>query len=244
MPIVVSWSVALTAGSGFDQDVGQMSAQRRFTPQGLERKQQLLDCAADLFAERGYSETRVVDIVEGAGVAKGLFYWYFENKGTLFTELVVANREGLRRAQAKAIDTSATPLQQIRQGAEASLVYMAERAPFFALLEVENVNRAFADVLRVGTDIHTGDTRQLIEAGIVRGAIREDDPELLALGVVGAVGYYGHFHRSGRTTMPIADLAGFVARFVVSSLAADESIARTVLATPSRVVNAAVGTGQ
>lgn len=206
-----------------------MSDQRHLTAQGEKRKAQLLDCAAQLFAEHGYAETRVADIVEGAGVAKGLFYWYFENKAALFTELVVENRERLRRAQYTAIDPGATPLQQIRQGTEASLIFMAERAPFFALLEVENVNRAFADVLRVGTDIHTNDTRHLIEAGIARGAIRDDDPELLALGVVGSVGYYGHFHRSGRTTMPIDELARFVGRFVVCSLAADEQIARQVL---------------
>jgi hypothetical protein len=48
--------------------------------------------------------------------------------------------------------------------------------------------------------------------------------------VVGAVGYYGHFHRSGRVTLPISELARFVGRFVVCSLAADEAIARAVLA--------------
>lgn len=209
-----------------------MTETRQLTTQGEKRKSQLLDCATDLFAEHGYAETRVVDIVDRAGVAKGLFYWYFENKAALFTELVVENRERLRRAQYRAIDPSATPLQQIRQGAEASLRYMADRAPFFALLEIENINREFADVLRVGTDIHTADTRRLIESGVTRGAIRDDDPEMLALGVVGAVGYYGHFHRSGRTTMSIDDLAAFVGRFVVCSLAADESIARRVLDTP------------
>ena len=90
-------------------------------------------------------------------------------------------------------------------------------------------------MLRVGTDVHTSDTRRLIEAGIDRGAIRDDDPELLALGVVGAVGYYSHFHRSGRVTMPIGELARFVGRFVVCSLAADEAIARSVLAESSWV---------
>jgi AcrR family transcriptional regulator len=56
-----------------------MEPDRRLTAQGIERKQQLLDRAAELFAERGYAETRVIDIVRAAGVAKGLFYWYFEN---------------------------------------------------------------------------------------------------------------------------------------------------------------------
>ena len=60
---------------------------RRLTRQGHERKRQLLDHAAELFAERGYAETRVIDIVRAAGVAKGLFYWYFDNKEAVFTEI-------------------------------------------------------------------------------------------------------------------------------------------------------------
>lgn len=217
-----------------------MSADRRLTNQGLERKQQLLRCATELFARHGYAETRVVDIVEAAGVAKGLFYWYFENKAALFTELVIENREELRRAQTVAIDVHATPLQQIRQGTQASLVFMAHRAPFFALLELENVHRDFADILRQGTDIHTADTCRLIRQGIELGAIRDDDPELLALGVVGTVSYYGHFHRVARITMPVDELAEFVGRSVVCSLAANESIARRVLAVPLRNVSTSV----
>ena len=69
-----------------------MEPDRRLTAQGLERKQQLLDRAAELFAERGYAETRVIDIVRAAGVAKGLFYWYFENKEALFKELAESIR--------------------------------------------------------------------------------------------------------------------------------------------------------
>ena len=222
---------------------GDMSDERRFTAQGLERKQQLLEHAAELFADRGYAETRVVDIVRAAGVAKGLFYWYFDNKEALFAELVVANREGLRSAQGAAIDPTVSPLQQLRQGTEASLAYMAARAPFFSLLEVGNVNRKFAHVLKVGTDIHTADTALVIRSGIDEGTIRDEDPELLALGVVGAVGYYGHFHRSGRVTLPIDELAAFVGRYVVCSLAADERIARAVLAASTATSPSAVGTG-
>ena len=60
----------------------------RHTDQGLERKQQLLDAAEVLFAEHGYAQTRIADICAAAGVAKGLFYWYFPTKESLFAELV------------------------------------------------------------------------------------------------------------------------------------------------------------
>ncbi|CAN5735343.1 hypothetical protein BH23ACT2_BH23ACT2_16070 [soil metagenome] len=207
-----------------------MTDERQLTAQGQERKQQLLDHAATLFAQRGFAETRVLDIVEAAGVAKGLFYWYFENKDALFRELVELNRLRLRQAQATAIDIDAEPLLRIRQGAEASVRYMARYAHFFALLEVENLEKAFADERRRGTEIHSADVAAILREGIDDGTIRDEDPTMLAYGVVGTVGYYGHFHRTGRMPLPVDELAGFVGRFVVCSLASHEDTARRVLA--------------
>ena len=212
-----------------------MASDRRFTAQGQERKQQLLDAAGDLFAERGYAETRVIDIVHRAGVAKGLFYWYFENKEALFRELVELHRHRLRLAQAAAIEEDAEPLLQIRQGTEASLMFMASHAHFFALIEMENLGRQFGDVLRHGTEVHRSDVSARIRAGIERGTIRDEDPELLAYGVLAAVGYFGHFHRSGRIDLPAPELARFVGRSVVSMLAADSDIAQRIMAAPDVV---------
>lgn len=209
-----------------------MTEDRRLTAQGQERKQQLLDCAATLFAERGFAETRVLDIVRAAGVAKGLFYWYFENKEALFRELVEMNRLQLRKFQAAAMDPEAEPLLQIRQGTEASVRYMATYASFFALLEVENLDKQFADELRKGTAIHTRDIAVILRRGIADETIRDENVDLLAYGIVSMVGLYGHFHRTGRMPMPVEELAAFVGRFVVCSLASHEKVARRVLAAP------------
>ncbi len=206
-----------------------MADARQLTTQGRERKVQLIDAASELFAERGYDETRIVDIVERAGVAKGLFYWYFENKEALFRDLVEENRHRLRRAQATAMDPEAEPLRRIRQGAAASVQHMSSNARFFSLIEVENLDKKFADVLRQGTEVHARDVATIVSEGIAGGSIRDEDPLLLAYGVVGAVGYFGHFHRTGRVDLPPGELGAFVGRFVVCSLAADEEIARRAL---------------
>jgi AcrR family transcriptional regulator len=197
-----------------------MEPDRRLTAQGIERKQQLLDCAAELFAERGYAETRVIDIVRAAGVAKGLFYWYFENKEALFKELAQRIRLNLRREQGKALDPDAPALVNLYRGTEASVLFMAENAHFFSLLEVEGRN--FTDVMRRGTQQHIADMVRIIKAGQVEGTIREENSMLLALGVVGGVGHFSHFHRTGRIDLPLDELATFVARYVVHSVATDD----------------------
>jgi len=202
---------------------------RQLTSQGRERKQQLVACAAQLFAERGFEETRIKDIVDAAGVAKGLFYWYFENKEALFAEVAADIRLRLRKHQGSAIDPAGGALRQIRQGAEASVHFMAENAPFFSLLEAET-GAATQASRSAGTAQHVRDVRSLIERGQEADEIVDEDPELLALGVVGTVGYYSHCHRTGRTTADIDDLARFVARTVVRTLAADPDAAAGALA--------------
>jgi len=48
----------------------------------------LLEAAKEVIAEKGYHGTRVSDIVKRTGVAQGTFYLYFENKRSIFKELM------------------------------------------------------------------------------------------------------------------------------------------------------------
>ena len=53
-----------------------------------ERRQQILDRARDVFAKHGYHAAKIDDIVAAAGVARGTFYLYFEDKRAIFEEIV------------------------------------------------------------------------------------------------------------------------------------------------------------
>src|SRR5688572_32506987 len=53
-----------------------------------ERRQQILAAARDLFAKRGYHQTTIDEIVAQAGVARGTFYLYFEDKRAIFSDLI------------------------------------------------------------------------------------------------------------------------------------------------------------
>lgn len=52
------------------------------------RKEEFVDTAEKLFSRNGYEETSVDDIVEEMGVAKGLFYYYFDSRDELL-ELMI-----------------------------------------------------------------------------------------------------------------------------------------------------------
>jgi AcrR family transcriptional regulator len=191
---------------------------RRHTEQGIERKQQLLEAAERLFTERGYAATRISDICAAAGVAKGLFYWYFPTKESLFAELVRTMRLALRRAQAAAMDPQANPVTRIRQGAEASVRFMAEHQPYFALLDVERTDHAVADVMKEGSDVYAVDVRRLVEEAQAQGLVPDSDPAFYAVGIMGAVSSFSNAHRMQRLSMPIDDLAQLVGDWVTRAL--------------------------
>jgi AcrR family transcriptional regulator len=191
---------------------------RSHTEQGLERKQQLLEAAAALFSTKGYSSTRIADICAAAGVAKGLMYWYFPTKESLFAELVRSMRTKLRRAQAAAMDPSADPLVRIRQGTEASVVFMAEHRSYFALLDVERADDEVASVLRDGSDVYANDVIRLVREAQALDLVPDGDPRLFATGVLGAVSSFSHALRSGSLDLDVDELATFVGDWVMRAL--------------------------
>ena len=193
-------------------------SERQLTDQGRERKQQLMDAAMDLFAERGYSATRILDICEQAGVAKGLFYWYFPTKLDLFTELARSMRHRLRRAQADAMSPDADALTRIHQGAAASVRFMAEHATYFSLVDVERADPAIGDALRSGSEVYLDDVIALVREAQETGSIPDADAHLLALGVLGSVSSYSNAWRSGRIDMTAEALAEFVADWIRRAL--------------------------
>lgn len=187
---------------------------RTHTEQGLERKHQLLEAAARLFSTKGYSNTRIADIGAEAGVAKGLVYWYFPTKQSLFAELVRSMRQQLRRTQAAAMDPTADALTRIRQGAEASVLFMAEHRAYFALLDVEQAEDEVAEVLRAGSDVYAADVLRLVVEAQRDGLLADADPQLYVTGILGAVSSFSHAFRRGRLTVSAEELAGFVGRWV------------------------------
>lgn len=61
---------------------------RRTAVSKVERRHHILTAARDVFARRGYHQATIDDIVAEAGVARGTFYLYFEDKRAAFSDLI------------------------------------------------------------------------------------------------------------------------------------------------------------
>lgn len=135
--------------------------------------------ALDMFLERGFSETRMIDVAKRAGVAKGTLYIYFTDKEALFEGVlrdVIAAPISSVRATAPEPDESvraflaraALPLMRDMEGSRRAAVVrliVAEGARFPALAEMYR---------RVALEPIIDLVRHLAQRAIARGEIVSD----------------------------------------------------------------------
>src|SRR5688572_12030181 len=132
-------------------------AERRLTPRGADRRRQLMDFAARRFAENGYHPTSVAEIVEGMGVGKGVFYWYFSSKEELMVEILREFQQGLRRRQQQALGDESDPVRRIELGIRATLAWLVENRHLLTVFTAAASEQRFADALRQGQQVAVSD---------------------------------------------------------------------------------------
>ena len=141
--------------------------------------------AASRFAENGYHPTSVAEIVEGLGVGKGVFYWYFDSKEALMKAILADAQLDLRRRQQSAITGAATPLERIERGIRASIEWSVEHEEYFHLFQFAGTDSRFVQGLRKGEKVALRDASSHIADAMAAGEIPEADPDLLAHAMVG-----------------------------------------------------------
>lgn len=181
---------------------------RRLTQRGKERRAQLIDYATRRFARDGYHPTSVADIVDGLGVGKGVFYWYFSSKEELFVEILRTSQKDLRRRQQRAITEVEDPVRRVELGIRAGVAWMAEHNDLRRLFEFARTEATFAGHMRAGQSVLVADAVVHLKEGIVEGRIPDRDPEALALAILGVTNQLTNVYIDERGEDPehVADL--------------------------------------
>ena len=78
-----------------------------------DRKEQILDSSAQLFASRGVSRTTVREIGEAAGVFSGSLYHYFKSKDAIVAELMSGFMADIQSRFGRVEQRSGTPVEVI-----------------------------------------------------------------------------------------------------------------------------------
>lgn len=101
-----------------------------------KRREQLLDCAADMFAQHGYARATTAQLARAAGVTEPIIYRHFKSKRDLFIALIERTGEDtLREWEADLADASDSGQRLIRLLGDNPLVKPGGRNAYRVILQ-------------------------------------------------------------------------------------------------------------
>ena len=156
-----------------------------------ERRQQILNAARDVFARRGYAQTSVDDIAVQAGVARGTFYLYFEDKRAAFAALIDRFAAQLTAAIVRITtdDAERTVSEQVRENIRAILgVCLAERLMTKILFtDAQGVDHEFQSRIVAFYDTVVQLLIESLRDGQALGIVADGEPRVMAYLTLGAL---------------------------------------------------------
>ncbi len=149
----------------------------------------ILDAATTAFADAGYHNTSVDDIIGRAGVARGTFYLHFESKHAVLAAVLADILGGIVQAvQAIRLEQPETPYQQLVTNLERAWQVFADdpRRAHIVLAGLHGVDPDFdAQVTALEAHVLSMIGRS-IQKGQELGWLRPFDPRMGACALVGA----------------------------------------------------------
>ncbi|RFB18337.1 TetR/AcrR family transcriptional regulator [Bacillus sp. HNG] len=154
------------------------SDQKVLTPKGLETREKLLRAAEEVFGQKGYYETSIVNISQEANVAQGTFYNYFPSKKDIFDELIRQYSRELRLAIKEEMGKAKTFEEAQRQGFKAFFTWVKNRRNLYSIVQQAVV--VDKDLYRWYYDKLANGFLKSLSAGIGVGEFKEIDQETVA----------------------------------------------------------------
>ena len=145
----------------------------------VDRRDVILERAADLFAKQGVAATTVREIAEAVGILSGSLYHHFASKDDIVDAIVVGFMDDLVSRYDAVLAATTDPAERLRGLVEASIATSAEHPHATEIYQNDARYLQAADGLSVIRDsaraVRTA-WIQVLEEGVAAGVFRGDVP--------------------------------------------------------------------
>lgn len=151
----------------------------------MDRTNEFIEAAQELFSEKGFENTSVDDIVNRVGVAKGLFYYYFDSKEKMIDILYERLMEEIRASITAAMEKKGlTAMQRFGELLESNRD-IACRSSMLVAFFIKERNQAYQLTMEKRACGLMIDAMQgIIEQGIEEGMFHVGHPRETAIAIV------------------------------------------------------------
>jgi Transcriptional regulator len=101
----------------------------------ISKKEEILEAASRVFAEKEFHEGLIDDVAALAGVGKGTVYRYFRTKEELYFETLLQAFDDLSATLADAVAEETSPMRRLEKIVRESLRFSWERRHLLGLLQ-------------------------------------------------------------------------------------------------------------
>jgi len=142
-------------------------------------RQQILDAALVLFAQKGYAATTIREILDTVGIKAPSLYYYFGNKEGLYTELIKIHCAQIDEAIESYVHTSSSAKRRLKDLIDKFFLHIINDKNFFRLMFSVYYSppqgAPYYDFIAYHVKFHAA-IRRIIEKGIATGEFQPGNP--------------------------------------------------------------------
>lgn len=154
-----------------------------------ETRSRILEAAVQVFASKGYHDTKVDDIVAQSQTSKGAFYFYFPSKQDIFLALVDAFADLLESRLRERLSAETSGTARVEAALRVCLETFGQYRALakIALVQATGLGAAFEQKRQAVNQRFIAIVRENLEAAVADGSIPPLDTEVAACAWVGAL---------------------------------------------------------
>lgn len=166
------------------------------------RRDEILRCAAEIFAAKGVGQTSIEDIAQAVGVKREAIYYYFKGRNEILAEIVLPQSEQLLVQIREILDSKLTYPEKLKAAVlrHVDSLTIGYLELTLAMRELALINEdEKLDDLRSMWKTYTDLWADLVRQGQADGSLREGlDPKMVSFGIIGMLNWVNRWYQPGK----------------------------------------------
>ncbi len=160
-------------------------------------RDQILNHAARLFADKGFEACSLRDLSVAAGLSKPAIYNYYDSKQAVYDAIILRTLKRLAEDSRRAVDPEADPTVQLRAFMRAHAQSFEDQYEGFVatLIGFSGMSQGLRNEAQQFRDEHEHRLRGIIARGVSLGVFRPTDPETVGRAVLSMLNWMARWFK-------------------------------------------------
>jgi TetR/AcrR family transcriptional regulator, cholesterol catabolism regulator len=183
-----------------------------------DRREQILQTAQKLFAEKGFRETNLNDVAIQLGFRRQAVYHYFRSKDEILYELIDRAGQAIATSAQPTLDSDMPPADKLAEVVRNHVRQLLNNIDIFRIQfsELFKLSGDRADGLRRDMSTYVHDVAKVITEGQKAGTFADVPSTAQALLILGMCNGTTEWYGSARSLRNIDEIADYAARIALA----------------------------